>query len=205
MRLKIQIPAGSREELMSLLDSKQATVESQDLGFSNNQVLNCKIMCLVCPQALITPDTIYVSGRHLEALAEARDSPARFNMPLINSLASVYHPCQWYLSTVLAIGTCPRPGTSLQGWLSELSTWRHGLQVTLMCLIEPGAFREMHSFVQKSCDGSGRLEVISLAAIEDVHAEHAQDSLPSGPKAAPEQQWQPHTMIVNGISSSSGR
>ena len=34
-----------------------------------------------------------------------------------------------------------------------------------MCLVEPGAFREIHSFVQKSCEGSGRLEVISLAAI----------------------------------------
>ncbi len=37
MRLKIQVPSSSREELMSLLDSKLATVESQDLGFSNNQ------------------------------------------------------------------------------------------------------------------------------------------------------------------------
>ncbi len=37
-----------------------------------------------------------------------------------------------------------------------------------MCLVEPGAFREMHSFVQKSCEGSGRLEVISLAATGDL-------------------------------------
>ena len=63
------------------------------------------------------------------------------------------------------------------------------LQVTVMCLVEPGAFREMHSFVQKSCDGSGRLEVISLAATEDVpsvHAAPAHDSLPGvpgGPRA----------------------
>ena len=42
------------------------------------------------------------------------------------------------------------------------------LQVTVMCLVEPGAFREMHSFVQKSCEGSGRLEVISLAATGDL-------------------------------------
>ena len=66
------------------------------------------------------------------------------------------------------------------------------LQVTVMCLVEPGAFREMHSFVQKSCDGSGRLEVISLAATEDVpsvHAAPAHDSLPGvpgRPRAAPE-------------------
>ena len=39
MRLKIQIPSGSREELMALLQSRQATIESQDLGLSNNQVM----------------------------------------------------------------------------------------------------------------------------------------------------------------------
>ena len=44
MRLKIQIPASSRDELMSLLESKQATVESQDLGFSNNQVMPARKM-----------------------------------------------------------------------------------------------------------------------------------------------------------------
>ena len=44
MRLKIQIPASSRDELMSLLGSKQATVESQDLGFSNNQVTSASKM-----------------------------------------------------------------------------------------------------------------------------------------------------------------
>ena len=65
-----------------------------------------------------------------------------------------------------------------------------------MCLVEPGAFREMHSFVQKSCDGSGRLEVISLAATEDVpsvHAAPAHDSLPGvpgGPRAAVESSQQ---------------
>ena len=38
MRLKIQVPSGSREELMALLQSRQAAIESQDLGLSNNQV-----------------------------------------------------------------------------------------------------------------------------------------------------------------------
>ncbi len=38
MRLKIQVPSSSREELISLLETKQATIESQDLGFNNNQV-----------------------------------------------------------------------------------------------------------------------------------------------------------------------
>jgi hypothetical protein len=54
-----------------------------------------------------------------------------------------------------------------------------------MCLIEPGAFREMHAFVQKSCDGAGRLEVISLAATEEVgHAHDSASGLPSMPAAA---------------------
>ena len=38
MRLKIQVPSNSREELISLLETKHATIESQDLGFNNNQV-----------------------------------------------------------------------------------------------------------------------------------------------------------------------
>ena len=38
MRLKIQVPSSTREELISILESKQAAIESQDLGFSNNQV-----------------------------------------------------------------------------------------------------------------------------------------------------------------------
>ena len=44
MRLKIQIPSGSREELMALLQSRQATIESQDLGLSNNQVMTASHM-----------------------------------------------------------------------------------------------------------------------------------------------------------------
>ena len=73
----------------------------------------------------------------------------------------------------------------------------------MMCLVEPGAFREMHSFVQKSCDGSGRLEVISLAATEDapsVHAVPAHDSLagvPGRAQAMPE----PSQQAVPAVSS----
>ena len=44
MRLKIQIPSGSREELMALLQIRQATIESQDLGLSNNQVMTASHM-----------------------------------------------------------------------------------------------------------------------------------------------------------------
>ena len=44
----------------------------------------------------------------------------------------------------------------------------------MVCLIDPGAFREMHAFVQGSCDGMGRLDVVSLAATEEVPAMAAQ-------------------------------
>ena len=43
-------------------------------------------------------------------------------------------------------------------------------QVAVVCLIDPGAFRTMHAFVQGSCDGTGRLDVVSLAAIEEAPA-----------------------------------
>lgn len=33
------------------------------------------------------------------------------------------------------------------------------LQVTVVCLAEPGCFRSLHSFVQGAPGGAGRLEV----------------------------------------------
>ena len=42
------------------------------------------------------------------------------------------------------------------------------MQVIITCLVEPGHFREIHSFVQQSSEGQGRLEVVSLAAIDDT-------------------------------------
>ena len=42
------------------------------------------------------------------------------------------------------------------------------VQVIITCLVEPGYFREVHSFVQQSSEGQGRLEVVSLAAIDDT-------------------------------------
>ena len=44
------------------------------------------------------------------------------------------------------------------------------MQVTLVCLIDPGAFRPMHAFLQSACGGAGRLDVLSLAATEDAPA-----------------------------------
>lgn len=42
------------------------------------------------------------------------------------------------------------------------------MQLTVTCLVDPGAFRSLHTFVQGSCDGEGRMEVVSLAATEEA-------------------------------------
>ena len=34
----------------------------------------------------------------------------------------------------------------------------------VVCLVEPGLFRDLHSLVQTSTEGLGRLEVVALAA-----------------------------------------
>ena len=44
------------------------------------------------------------------------------------------------------------------------------------CLVEPGHFRQIHSFVQQSSEGQGRLEVVSLAAIDDSDSSAAFNS-----------------------------
>lgn len=61
------------------------------------------------------------------------------------------------------------------------------------CLVEPGHFRQIHSFVQQSSEGQGRLEVLSLAAIDDTDSSAAFDSgtphdlqFPTTNAAAPE-------------------
>lgn len=56
---------------------------------------------------------------------------------------------------------CPRADT---GCLSLSG------QLTVTCLVDPGAFRGLHTFVQSSCDGKGRMEVVSLAATEEAPA-----------------------------------
>jgi hypothetical protein len=37
-------------------------------------------------------------------------------------------------------------------------------QLVVVCLVEPGLFRDLHNLVQTSAEGLGRLEVVSLAA-----------------------------------------
>lgn len=49
-------------------------------------------------------------------------------------------------------------------------------QMIVTCLVEPGHFRQIHSFVQQSSEGQGRLEVLSLAAIDDTDSSAAFDS-----------------------------
>ena len=48
--------------------------------------------------------------------------------------------------------------------------------MTITCLVEPGHFRPIHSWVQQSSEGQGRLEVVSLAAIDDTDTGAAFDS-----------------------------
>lgn len=49
-------------------------------------------------------------------------------------------------------------------------------QMTITCLVEPGHFRQIHSWLQQSSEGQGRLEVVSLAAIDDTDSSAAFDS-----------------------------
>lgn len=37
----------------------------------------------------------------------------------------------------------------------------------MVCLVEPGCFREVHSFTQTATGGGGRIDVVSLAATEE--------------------------------------
>ena len=69
---------------------------------------------------------------------------------------------------------------------AECGLARVSVQMIVTCLVEPGHFRQIHSFVQQSSEGQGRLEVVSLAAIDDTDSSAAFDS-------ATPQQLQPPT------------
>ena len=43
----------------------------------------------------------------------------------------------------------------------------------LVCLVEPGIFRSVHAFIQTSSGGSGRLEVLALAATAEMDVDAA--------------------------------
>lgn len=48
-----------------------------------------------------------------------------------------------------------------------------GSNFSLVCLVEPGIFRPVHSFIQTSSAGVGRLEVLALAATGELDADVA--------------------------------
>ncbi|KAL4446200.1 hypothetical protein ABPG77_003007 [Micractinium sp. CCAP 211/92] len=48
-----------------------------------------------------------------------------------------------------------------------------GSSFSLVCLVEPGIFRSVHSFIQTSSGGAGRLEVLALAATAEADADVA--------------------------------
>ena len=56
MRLRLQLPAGSREELLHMLAQRQASIESQDLGMQTNQVQPfSNSLHLTCSCLLLSP------------------------------------------------------------------------------------------------------------------------------------------------------
>lgn len=63
-----------------------------------------------------------------------------------------------------------------------------GAMLSTLCLVEPGAFREIHALVQ-GAKGGGRVEVVALAATADADMSGGIESLaPSKPAAQPQQQ-----------------
>lgn len=50
--------------------------------------------------------------------------------------------------------------------------WSARLQVTVVCLAEPGWYRGLHSFVQNATGGGGRLEVSCLPLLDARISEH---------------------------------
>ena len=72
--------------------------------------------------------------------------------------------------------------------------------MTTICLAEPGCFRNMHNMVQSMSGGSGRVEVIALAATDegDTGSQYAAQSIADR---------QPHqsTASSNGTASDDAR
>ncbi|KAL3153920.1 54S ribosomal protein L2 mitochondrial [Trebouxia sp. C0010 RCD-2024] len=67
--------------------------------------------------------------------------------------------------------------SQLRRWVILIANTPHTpAQMTITCLVEPGHFRQIHSWVQQSSEGQGRLEVVSLAAIDDTDTSAAFDS-----------------------------
>lgn len=63
--------------------------------------------------------------------------------------------------------TCPHAASYVTHPNAPHSLPHAGLNISVVCLVEPGLFRVMHAFIQSSGQGAGRLEVVSLAATRD--------------------------------------
>lgn len=75
---------------------------------------------------------------------------------------------------VAASGAAPR--TTLTRSTSSVHSVHNltaGSSFSLVCLVEPGIFRSVHSFIQTSSGGAGRLEVLALAATAEADADVA--------------------------------
>ncbi len=75
---------------------------------------------------------------------------------------------------VAASGAAPR--TTLTRCTSSVHSVHNltaGSSFSLVCLVEPGIFRSVHSFIQTSSGGAGWLEVLALAATAEADADVA--------------------------------
>jgi hypothetical protein len=91
---------------------------------------------------------------------------------------------------------CPRAASYVTHPNTPHSLPHAGLNVSVVCLVEPGLFRLMHAFIQSSGQGAGRLEVVSLAATRDESSQPSEvhmglEALSLGPSTSA--QFHPYT------------
>ena len=78
--------------------------------------------------------------------------------------------------------------------IEEQDLHQQGSMVSMVCLVDPGAFRKLHSLVQGAGAG-GRVEVVALAASAAANDESGESAFGVG--ARPQQQQQSNVIIVD--------
>ncbi len=76
------------------------------------------------------------------------------------------------------------------------------MQMTSICLAEPGCYRNMHSMVQSMSGGSGRVEVVALAATDegDTGAQYTAPAQPDSSRSS-----EPQATDANGAEADAPR
>ena len=144
MRLKLAVPLSSKDELLELVRQQGGVVEEQDL----------------IGTASLAPGW---AGRLSWGVAGARGAPrAPACLHGVCTGINLLDPCplrtSCYLLPTAPAPSCRHPGPA-------------GSQFCLVCLVEPGTFRSVHSFIQTSSGGMGRFEVLALAATGELDAD----------------------------------